>query len=185
MAQLEPSDLDEVAGLMRLVLDHDLGGYQERWHRDIDDLAKAYLQAPGAAMFLGRVDGVVAGTAAVVPCRLTAPPNPPWLVRRYSDPSVCQLARVWIHPSRRRLGVARELVRAAARWAVEAAGYSTVYLHTDASVTGAEPFWRSMPTIEVYDARPDPFHCVHFELDVTKLLGDGATVEAAQESVRG
>jgi hypothetical protein len=59
----------------------------------------------------------------------------------------------------------------ATRWATEVAGYRAVYLHTDASVPGAESFWRSMPTVEVYDARPDPYSTVHFELDVAKVGG--------------
>ena len=45
-----------------------------------------------------------------------------------------------------------------------------MYLHTDASVPGAEAFWRSLPTREVYDGRPDPFHTVHFEIDVDAFL---------------
>jgi hypothetical protein len=45
-----------------------------------------------------------------------------------------------------------------------------VYLHTDASVPGAEAFWRSLPTREVHDCRPDPFHTVHFEIDADALL---------------
>jgi hypothetical protein len=29
-----------------------------------------------------------------------------------------------------------------------------------------------MPTVEVYDAHPDPFNCVRFEIDAAALLGD-------------
>lgn len=158
---------------MRRVLATDLGGYRAEWHGDLDDLATAYLGNPRAALVVARLHGRLVGTAAVRPCLLKSPPNPEWLAVRYNQPSVCQLVRVWIDAAARRQGVARGLVTAATRWAVEEAGYATVYLHTDASAPGAEPFWRSLPTVEVYDARPDPYNCVHFELEVDKLL-DGA-----------
>jgi GNAT superfamily N-acetyltransferase len=163
------ADLAEAETVMRSVLETDLGGYQARWHRDLDDLAAAYLDPPGRTLFVARVDGLVVGTAAVKPCALATPPNPAWLVRRYNDPAVCELARVWIHRDGRRRGVGRRLVQEAVRWATGPGGYRTVYLHTDASAPGAEPFWRSLPTVEVYDARPDPYNCVHFEVDVAKL----------------
>lgn len=170
------SDLDRAQAVMRRVLASDLGGFQPQWHTDLDDLAAAYLAPPRNALFVAEIDETLVGTAAVKPCLLRTPPNPGWLALRYNRPSVCQLVRVWIDASARRQGAARELVRQAARWATDDAGYETVYLHTDASAPGAEPFWRSMPTIEVHDSRPDPFHCVHFELDAEKLdaeLRDG------------
>ena len=164
------ADLNEAEAVMRRVLERDLSGYRPEWHGDLDDLAAAYLDEPRTALLVARLDGVLVGTAAVRPCVLRTPPNPAWLAERYSSPSVCQLVRVWIDAAARRRGVALELVREASRWAVEDAGYATVYLHTDASAPGAEPFWRSLPTVEVYDARPDPYNCVHFELEVDKLL---------------
>lgn len=146
-----------------------LGGFQAQWYADLGDLAAAYLAQPRHALFVAELDETLVGTAAVKPCLLRTPPNPEWLALRYNRPSVCQLVRVWIDTAARRRGAARELVSQAAHWATEEAGYDTVYLHTDASAPGAEPFWRSMPTIEIYDSRPDPFPCVHFELDVEKL----------------
>ena len=162
-------DLTEAEALMREVLANDLGGYVPKWHADLDDLAAAYFGDPQRSLFIARVDGVLVGTAAVKPCSLRTPPNPQWLADRYNDPSVCELARVWIGASGRRRGVGRSLVRRAVLWATREAGYQTVYLHTDANAPGAEPFWRSLPTVEVYDARPDPFNCLHFVIDVDKL----------------
>ncbi len=162
-------DLPEAEALMREVLESDLGGYVPTWHADLDDLATAYFGDPNRSLFVARVDGKLVGTAAVRPCSLRTPPNPQWLAERYNDPSVCELVRVWIGAAGRRQGVGRSLVRQAARWATAEAGYQTVYLHTNTSAPGAEPFWRALPTVEVYDARPDPFNCVHFEIDVDKL----------------
>ncbi|GAA3612276.1 GNAT family N-acetyltransferase [Kineosporia mesophila] len=170
-----PADLAGAAACMREVLDRDMGGYQERWHRDIDDLAVTYLQAPRAALFVavehGENEGRVLATTAVRPCHLVSPPNPEWLAARYNGPETCQLVRVWVRPQARRRGLARRLVAEASAWATEVAGYDTVYLHTDAGVPGAEAFWRSMPTVEVHDARPDPFNTVHFEIDLPKIAG--------------
>jgi GNAT superfamily N-acetyltransferase len=162
-------DLEEAEAMMRRLVERDLGGLNAQWHTDLDDLAASYLAQPRHALFVARLDQALVGTAAVRPCLLRTPPNPRWLATRCNRPDVCQLVRVWIDAPARRRGVARELVGQAARWATEAAGYETVYLHTDTSVPGAEPFWRSMPTVEIYDSRPDPFHTVHFELDVEKL----------------
>ncbi len=168
------SDLRDAEGVMRDVLERDLGGYRREWHGDVDDLGAAYLGPARSALFLARVEGRPAGTAAVRPCSLRTPPNPEWLARRYSVPSVCELRRVWVASWARRRGVAGALVRAATRWATSEGGYASVYLHTDTSAPGAEAFWRALPTTEVHDARPDPFNCVHFVLDVDKVLG-GAT----------
>lgn len=164
-----PADLAAAEVVMRRVVERDLGGFNAEWHTDLDDLAAAYLTPPRHGLFVAHLGRTLVGTAAVKPCRLRTPPNPEWLAARYSRPEVCQLVRVWIDAPARRHGAARALVREAARWATGEAGYETVYLHTDASAPGAEPFWRSMPTIEVHDSRPDPFSCVHFELDVEKL----------------
>jgi GNAT superfamily N-acetyltransferase len=167
-------DLAEAQALMREVLESDLGGYVPEWHADLDDLAAAYFGDPKRSLFIARIDGTLVGTAAVKPCSLRTPPNPQWLAERYNDPSVCELVRVWIAAAGRRQGVARALVRQAVRWATREAGYQTVYLHTDTSAPGAEPFWRSLPTVEVCDARPDPFNCVHFEIEVDKLCAPGS-----------
>jgi GNAT superfamily N-acetyltransferase len=167
--QARQSDLVRAEAVMRQVLERDLGGFNAQWHTDLDDLAAAYLDQPRHALFVAYLDETLVGTTAVKPCRLRTPPNPVWLAARYNQPTVCQLVRVWIDAAARRRGAARELVRQAVRWATDEAGYETVYLHTDTSAPGAEPFWRSMPTVEIYDSRPDPFHCVHFELDVEKF----------------
>jgi GNAT superfamily N-acetyltransferase len=165
-----PPDLAAAGRVMREVLDQDLGGYQPQWHQDLDDLQAAYLRRPGAALLVARSGGELVGTAAVRPCELAAPPNPGWLAERYNQPDVCQLARVWVLARTRRQGTGRALVRHAVAWGTGPGGYRRVYLHTDASVPGAEPFWRSLPVTEVHDGRPDPFHCVHFEIDAAALL---------------
>jgi GNAT superfamily N-acetyltransferase len=122
---------------------------------------------------VARLHGQLVGTAAVRPCQLRTPPNPSWLTARYNTPAVCELRRVWVVREARRHGVARALTRHAAAWAVQTGGYESVYFHTDTGAAGAEAFWRAMPTVEVHDARPDPWNCVHFVLDLAKLL-DGA-----------
>lgn len=170
-------DVEDARRLMRRVLTDDLGGYREQWHGDVDDPATAYVRADRSALFVARLDGTsgdVVGTAAVRPCRLQSPPNPAWLVDRYAGPAVCELRRVWVAAEARRCGIAAALTRAAARWATADVGYRTVYFHTDTGAPGAEAFWRAMPTVEVHDARPDPWNCVHFVLDVDKLLAGGA-----------
>ena len=178
------SDLEGAERLMRQVLEEDLGGYRREWHRDVDDLSGAYLTAPRAALFVARLGGEVVGTAAIRPCRLQSPPNPAWLARRFSVASVCELRRVWVGAGARRRGVARALVAAATRWAVEDGGFEEVYLHTDTGAPGAEAFWRALPTTQVHDARPDPFNCVHFVLDVAALQAAPVTGASTRAGAR-
>ncbi|MGL5810521.1 MAG: GNAT family N-acetyltransferase [Nocardioides sp.] len=166
-----PTDLADAGRLMREVLDQDLGGYRPQWHADLDDLDAAYVSRPGCTLMVAQDESGILGTAAAVPCRLASPPNPDWLVAEYNRPEVCQLVRVWVSGAARRRGVATALVVRTVAWAVGAGGYERVYLHTDAGVTGAERFWRSLPTTEVLDCRPDPFNTVHFEFDIDALLG--------------
>ena len=161
---------------MRQVLREDSRGYRQAWHQDIDDLERSYMGQPGCTLYVARLDGRVVGTSAVRPCALRTPPNPGWLAHRYNRPEVSEPVRVWVHSSGRRHGAARLLVRKTVSWAVTVGGYQTVYLHTDTSAPGAKVFWRSLPTVEVFDARPDPHNCVHSEVDVEKLL----TLSAAQ-----
>ncbi len=71
---------------------------------------------------------------------------------------------------RRRRGAGRALVTAAAQWALGPGGYTVVCLHTDASSPGALDFRRAYPAaVEVYDARPDAWDTVYFELDAARL----------------
>ncbi|WP_344076435.1 GNAT family N-acetyltransferase [Luedemannella helvata] len=155
---------------MRDVLHADLGGYRQQWHRDVDDLGAAYLRSPRSVLVVARDGAGIVGTAAVRPCQLASPPNPHWLAREFNQPDVCQLVRVYVAARARRRGVGRVLVERTVAWGVGPGGYRRVYLHTDASVAGAEAFWRSLPTREVHDERPDPFNTVHFEIGVEALL---------------
>ncbi|MCA2216936.1 GNAT family N-acetyltransferase [Jidongwangia harbinensis] len=170
VALARPGDLVEAQAMMQEVLQADLGGYRPQWHRDLDDLEAAYLRRPGCALIVARESSGIVGTAAVIPCALASPPNPQWLARRYNQPDVCQLVRVWVAAGARRRGVGHALAERAVAWSVGPGGYSRVYLHTDAGVPGAEAFWRSLPTREVCDTRPDPFNTVHFEIDTEAML---------------
>jgi ribosomal protein S18 acetylase RimI-like enzyme len=114
--------------------------------------------------------GVVLGTIAVREDGPAAPPHPQWLAQRYAGPDSCHLVRAYVARGHRRRGVARALVEAARHFAA-GAGYTTIYLHTNAAIPGALPFWRAMPTTEIYDSRgksPEEGglaqNAVHFEL---------------------
>jgi GNAT superfamily N-acetyltransferase len=163
-------DLDACRAHMRRVLAEDLRGYHEHWHRDIDDLAGTYLDRPGWALFVAECDQAFAGITVVKPSGPASPGTPAWLARRYATWHTGQLARVWIVREQRRRGVGRALATAAARWALGPGGYEFVCLHTDASSAGALDFWRAYPAaVEVFDARPDPWDTVYFDLDAARL----------------
>jgi GNAT superfamily N-acetyltransferase len=157
------ADLPAIERHMRAML-VELGGHDPRFHTDVDDLAGAYLgQADRVLLVSFADDGSVAGTASVRPGGPQPEFVPDWLAARYASASVGQVCRVWVAPSARRGGVGRTLARAAVDWAVSR--FEIVCLHTNASVPGALAFWRAFPgLVEVFDARPDPWSTVHFEV---------------------
>jgi GNAT superfamily N-acetyltransferase len=165
---------DDLAGARAVVLhtaEADLGyGYQPQWHWDLDRAVETYVDNPRQAMFVA-VDatGTVVATAAIRIGGPNVPPHPEELGRRYADrQAVAQLMRVATLPGHRRHGLARRLVAACQDFVRADGGYRVIYLHTNTRVPAAEPFWRSLPVVEVADDRGregDPrFATVHFEL---------------------
>ncbi|MFC5169991.1 MULTISPECIES: GNAT family N-acetyltransferase [Streptomyces] len=141
-------------------------GYVPRWHADIIDLEGAYLRpARCTLLVVVRGDEVVA-TGAVRDRGPQAPPNPQWVADRFPPGVTAQLCRIYVRPDHRRHGLARRLVRELGDFAARAGGYTSLYLHTDPAVPGAEPFWRSLAH-EVCDERALPGGgqgIIHFEL---------------------
>ncbi|MEU2677238.1 GNAT family N-acetyltransferase [Streptomyces sp. NPDC007107] len=167
---LRTATAQDVGGARAVMLDtvyHDLrSGYVPRWHADIIDLEGAYLLPERCTLLVVvRGDEVVA-TGAVRDRGPQAPPNPQWVADRFPSGSTAQLCRIYVRPEHRRHGLARRLVRELGDFAARAGGYTSLYLHTDPAVPGAEPFWRSLAQ-EVCDERtlPDGGQgIVHFEL---------------------
>lgn len=191
---------EDLAGAREVVLDvagHDLGyGYTPLWHWDLDRMVETYVDNDRQAMFVavaqpdgrsradGRVRpdgaGTVVATAAVRIGGPASPPHPAWLAARYADRSrVAQLLRVACLPAYRRRGLARQLVAVALDFVRGDGGFRTLCLHTNARVPGAEAFWRSLPVVEIHDARGDAaerdprFETVHFELPLDADLVAG------------
>ncbi|MCA9834457.1 MAG: GNAT family N-acetyltransferase [Thermomicrobiales bacterium] len=165
-------DLDGARKVIIRVLEEDLKtGIDPAYHSDLDHMHEVYVDHPRQAMFVA-VDidsGEVIGTTAIREDGPKSPPHPAWLAERYAGDDVAQIFRVYIASEHRRRGAARALVAAAQAFVAETPGYSTIYLHTNPEIPGAEKFWRSMPTVEVYDdlgIREDGMRAIHFELDI-------------------
>lgn len=163
--------LDELAAARAVVLgtvEHDLGhGYEPRWHWDLDRPGEVYLDHPRQAMFVA--EDPVGGIVATAGIRVGGPRGDPELAQRYSDrDAVAQLVRVATVPAFRRRGLARRLVTACQEFVRADRGFRVICLHTNVRAAAAEPFWRSLPVIEIRDDRgtePDPrLRTVHFEL---------------------
>ncbi|MEV8227465.1 GNAT family N-acetyltransferase [Streptomyces sp. NPDC079167] len=187
---LRTATAQDIGGARAVMLDtvyHDLrSGYVPRWHADIIDLEGAYLR-PGRCtlMVVVRGDEVVA-TGAVRDRGPQAPPNPQWVADRFPSGSTAQLCRIYVRPDHRRHGLARRLVRELGDFAARAGGYTSLYLHTDPAVPGAEPFWRSL-ALEVCDERALPGGgqgIIHFELPMPAPLGPAGTVRMATPNIR-
>jgi ribosomal protein S18 acetylase RimI-like enzyme len=165
--QAEPQDFDGADRVIRGVLERDLGGYKPDLHYDVGRLAEVYSQPRFCLLVaVDEQTGEVAGTAAVRPGGPKSPPHPQWLCDKYDPDKTAQLFRFYIDPAYRRRGLARELLDAARYWITSEGGYEVIYLHTDPRSPGAEAYWRSMPTIEVYDGRTEggSYQTLHFEM---------------------
>lgn len=167
-----PADHPAARRVIMRVLEEDLKtGYRPEYHWDLDDMSGVYLGHPRQALFVAIDDGSgdVIGTMAVRREGPKSPPHPQWIAERYAADTVAQLMRAYIAREHRRRGVARTLVEIARQYVVAEGGYETIYLHTNPAVPEAEPFWRAMPTREIYDSRVDPAsptNAVHFELEL-------------------
>jgi SAM-dependent methyltransferase/GNAT superfamily N-acetyltransferase len=162
------ADIAEARAHILRVTEEDLQfPYTPRFHFDIDQPEIVYLRDPRQALFVAVDDatGRIIGTTGVRTGGPVSPPHPPELTRRYSWDTTAQLFRVYIAREHRRRGVASALVEAARRFVAAEGGYRDIYLHTDAGVDGAEPFWRSVARL-TYDGRLDKgvSNAVHFEL---------------------
>ncbi|MFF5493366.1 GNAT family N-acetyltransferase [Streptomyces aquilus] len=164
-----PDDLDGARAVMLDTVYRDFGtGYVPRWHGDIIDPAAAYL-VPSRHTLLVAVDpdgGGTVATAALDARGPAHPPNPRHIADRYPSGETAQVRRLYVRPEHRRRGLARRLVAELLAFAAADGAYRSVYLHTDPSVPGAEPFWRSLGKL-VHDERDDPDggnSVLHFEL---------------------
>ncbi|MGC2996891.1 GNAT family N-acetyltransferase [Streptomyces sp. G35A] len=164
-----PADLDRARAVMLDTVYRDFGtGYVPCRHGDIIDPAAAYLASPRHTLLvaLDPEGGDVVATAALDPRGPAHPPNPRHLAGRYPSGKTAQPRRVYVRPEHRRRGLARRMVGRLLAFAAADGGYRSVYLHTDPSVPGAEPFWRSLGTV-VHDEREHPGeggNVVHFEI---------------------
>ncbi|MFJ4838015.1 GNAT family N-acetyltransferase [Streptomyces sp. NPDC088746] len=187
---LRTATAQDVGGARAVMLDtvyHDLrSGYVPRWHADIIDLEGAYLRPERCTLLVVvRGDEVVA-TGAVRDRGPQAPPNPQWVADRFPSGSTAQLCRIYVRPDHRRHGLARRLVRELGAFAARAGGYTSLYLHTDPAVPGAEPFWRSLAH-EVCDERALPGGgqgIIHFELPMPELQGPSGAARMTTPNIR-
>lgn len=165
------ADLAGARDVVLSTMQTDLGyGYTPEWHWDLDRMQETYVDNPRQAMFVAVTpqDQVVA-TAAIRIGGPNCPPHPAELARRYADrQAVAQLLRVATRPEHRRAGLAARLVAACRDFAKADGGFRVIYLHTNAKVPAALPFWRAQPVVEVADDRGREgdarFETVHFEL---------------------
>lgn len=157
------SDVEAVRDFWLSVFEHDYGyGYQPQWHWDYDDIPGVYLHQPRHTLLLAHdgSSGELVGTAAL---RSGPPKSPAWLVERYQPPEeTAQLYRVFTHREHRRRGIARRLVDAIQRFAMQVGGYRRICLHTESAVD----FWLGMGYAVIHDGRTadPPDQAVHFEL---------------------
>jgi GNAT superfamily N-acetyltransferase len=168
---VRPARREDIDGARSVMLDtfyREFGhGYVPRWHADVIDPGRAYFDTPRQRLFVAALDDEIVGTAAVRADGPKSPPHAPWIAERYPSGTTAQIFRVYVRPEHRRHGLARALVGLCRDFVAGTEGYDVIYLHTNAAIEGAEPFWRSIAH-EVHDGRTDPDHspAAHFEIPI-------------------
>ncbi|MGW2330381.1 GNAT family N-acetyltransferase [Streptomyces sp. NPDC001700] len=147
-------------------------GYVPAWHRDVVDITGTYLEDPRHLLLVAVHGDEVVGTTCVRSAGPTHPPHPGRLAERYPSGTTAQLLRVYVRPEHRRHGLARTMVHQACEFAAATDGYESIYLHTNADIAGALPFWHSVAK-EIFDARTTGEHgpgfaTVHFEIPMPR-----------------
>ena len=162
----ELGDLDAARALMIRTFEEDfVYGFRPEFHADVQDLQGVYLDHPRNLLVVAVAPtGEIVGTAGIRSGGLKPEFNPDWLVARYDPARTAQIVRVYTLREWRGCGVARALVMRAVAGVPELGGYDVVALHTDPRSSGAERFWRSMPTTLIYDDRDGPSESLHFEM---------------------
>ena len=180
------TDLTAAEALMRRTVEQDFGTpYDPGYHRDINDLAAAYLEPSRHALFVAVDDasGEVIGTGGLRVGRLRGGPDD--LVRRYAGDETAQLVQIYVAREHRRQGIARALVRACLAFAVHDGGYSIIALHTFPHSPGALPFWESMATRVGYQERSEIPPETFFEIDIDdarRLAAEGGPRAAGADA---
>ena len=141
------ADIPAAGALMHSTLELDFGTpFRPDFHRDIADLKGSYLE-PDRHTLLVAVDdatGEIVATGGIRVGRLRG--GPEHLVRRYAGDDTAQLVRIYVRRDHRRRGIARAIVQACLRFAVDDGGYGIFALHTFPHSPGALAFWQSMAT---------------------------------------
>lgn len=141
------ADLRAAQALMLRTIEEDFGtSFDPNHHRDVADLAGAYLQADRHALFVAIDDASdeVVATGGIRVGRLRG--GPEHLVNRYAGEDTAQLVRIYVRRDQRRRGIARAIVAACLRFAIDDGGYGIFALHTFPHSPGALAFWSSMAT---------------------------------------
>ncbi|SFD52920.1 GNAT family N-acetyltransferase [Streptomyces aidingensis] len=173
--QVRPATAEDTEGARSVMLDtfyREFGyGYVPAWHADVIDLHGTYLTDQRHLLLVAahgdRPDQQIVATACLHSRGPAHPPHPRWIAERYPSGSTAQLLRVYVRPEHRRHGLARTMVAMAADFAATI-GYASLYLHTNADIPGAQPFWNSVAK-EIFDARTTGEHgpgfaTVHYEI---------------------
>lgn len=126
---IRPEDDEAVRRVIRQVLD-ELGatgeGFTDR-DPELEGMSAAYA-GPGAAYFVAEVDGIVVGGGGIGPLD-------------GGDPAVCELRKMYLHPSARGRGLGRGLLEECLD-AARRLGYRECYLETLAQMERARDLYR-------------------------------------------
>jgi ribosomal protein S18 acetylase RimI-like enzyme len=160
------ADLPAAQALMRRTLEEEFGtSYRPDYHRDIADLKGTYLE-PDRHTLLVAVDDASSDIVATGGIRVgKLHGGPEHLVRRYAGDDTAQLVRIYVRRDHRRRGIARAIVQACLRYAVDDGGYGIFALHTFPHSPGAPAFWQSMATQVGKQAHTDIPPEIFFEFD--------------------
>lgn len=126
--------------------------YNSDWHADLDSLVSSGPQNwflpenKGAFLVLQGEHGDIIAAGGLYDLR-RKPSTMTRLASRYGDEPVCQIVRVYIHPSMRAQGLGT-IVNGDLEKLAKGLGYRILYLHADAKTDATLGFWSARGYVE-------------------------------------
>ena len=139
-------------------------GYVPKWHQDIVDMEKYYINPKRKDFFVAyAATGEIVATIGI----RAYDKDFPQFRDSYSNETTSSIWRLFVDERCRRCGLASKMFCIAENFANDA-GYNDIYLHTHKNLDGALEFWTKMGFIVDLDAN-DELQTVHMDKQIREL----------------
>lgn len=168
-------EIRDVQEFLFKMIEKEMGyGYVPKWHQDIVNMEKYYLNPEKNNFFVAYLEsGEIIATIGL----RAYDKDFPEFRHLYSKDTTSSIWRLFVDEKYRRCGLASKMFCVAENFANEV-GYSEIYLHTHKTLSGALEFWTKMGFVVSLDAN-DELETVHMDkkivgLDINPLTTDSS-----------